>query len=447
MRSWSERTALDPLNLQGSRGVDPCRKEPINVGSYLISGYERRKCEVRRNDATRTSGRHLELVGGSTTSETGMPAAQRVAVVHEWLSARAGSEILFEELAKPFPQADVFALTRTDGVHFDFDRRRINTSPLDHFDAVRDRRAVSLPIMPIAWRSIRRDPYDVVVTSSHAFAREFFKPGHDGVHCNYVHAPMRYAWNPELDGRGQILGAVGSVARQWLRRRDLSSVEGVDTFAANSREVAARINEFYDREALVIHPPVDVEYFNDEVSSCGEYLLTASRWIPYKRLDLAIDVAAALDMPLVVAGSGPESDALRAKAARVHPCGVTFIDQPERSELRSLMANAAAFIFPPHEDFGIIAVEAQAAGTPVVALEAGGALDTVLDGVTGALAVDQSPEAFIQATRRCLELETSAETCREHADEFSATRFRSKINQWVLDAVNDAAPRVGADAA
>lgn len=402
---------------------------------------------MRNDHANRSPVRHLELVGKSADRGVATLESRRIAVVHEWLSARAGSEILFEELARPFPQADVFALTRTDGVDFDFDRRRVNTSPLDHFDVVRDRRAVSLPLMPFAWRSIRREPYDVVITSSHAFAREFFKPGHDGVHCNYVHAPMRYAWNPELDGRGQILGAVGSAARHWLKRQDLSSVEGVDTFAANSREVAARINEFYDREACVIHPPVDVEYFNEEESSCGDYLLTASRWIPYKRLDLAIDVAAALDMPLTIAGSGPEGDALRSKAERVHPTGVTFVDQPERDELRSLMANAAAFIFPPHEDFGIIAVEAQAAGTPVVALEAGGALDTVLDGVTGALAIDQSPDAFIQATRRCLDIDASAAACRQHADDFSASRFRSKIGEWVLDAVEGSVDEGAAEAA
>lgn len=357
--------------------------------------------------------------------------ASRIAVVHEWLSARAGSEILFEQLALPFPSAHLFALTRNEDVDFDFGNRHVSTSPLDLVGKLRHNRALSLPMMPAAWKAIRREPYDVVVTSTHAFGREFFQPEVDGVHCNYVHAPMRYAWNPNLDTRGNILGPLGAAARERLRRRDLASVEHVDSFAANSTEIAGRIQEFYDRDAVVIPPPVDVSFFRDCTPARGEYLMAASRWIPYKRLDLAIRVGAELDMPVVIAGSGPEEGALRALAAQIHPHGVEFHVQPDRAAFRSLMANAAAFLFPPHEDFGIIAVEVQATGTPVVALRAGGALDTVRDGVTGALAQDQSVEAFTEATQRCLALSDPSLVCRDHAEQFSAPNFRRLVRSWV----------------
>lgn len=385
--------------------------------------------------------------GGWESDEHELPEhllSARVAVVHEWLSARAGSEILFEELASPFPAAHVFALTRDDSVDFDFSDRHVSTSLLDHVGVLRDNRALSLALMPAAWKAIRREGYDVVMTSSHAFAREFFRPEIDGVHCNYVHAPMRYAWNPELDKRGAVLGPLGGAARSWLRQRDLRSVQNVDSFAANSTEVADRIAEFYERDARVIPPPVDVSFFKSSVPSDGGYLMAASRWIPYKRLDLAIEVAARLDMPVKIAGSGPEEGALRQLADRIHPKGVEFIVQPERPVLRELMAGASAFLFPPHEDFGIIAVEVQATGTPVVALGAGGALDTVKDGTTGTLAVAQTVEAFADATRRCLELKPNAEVCRAHAEQFSAGNFRRRVVEWADETVSNQAIGVAA---
>ncbi len=371
-----------------------------------------------------------------TTLNSALNSDTSIALVHEWLAARAGAEILFEEMVKPFPNGELFALTHTADVPFDFDGRSVSTSAIDRLGPLKERRSVTLPFMPAAWSSISRKNFDVVVSSSHAFAREFFRPGHDGMHCSYVHAPLRYAWTPELDGRGEQLGPVGTFARSVLKKKDLRSVAGVDSFAANSSEVASRIERFYGRDAQVIHPPVDVEYFGEQHAFDGDYLFTASRWIPYKRLDIAIYIAAALDVRLVIAGSGPEEALLRSTADRVHPGGVEFVLQPERTKLRQLMAEASAFVFPAHEDFGIIAVEAQAAGTPVIALGKGGALDTVVDGVTGALAPDQSIAAFVDAAERCLNAQISAETCRAHAKGFSAERFRNEIASWVATTVS-----------
>lgn len=368
----------------------------------------------------------------------------RLALVHEWLDARAGSELLFEQMAATFPLGDIFALTRSPEVDFDFSGRQPRTTWLDRSEAVRGRRSLALPVMPIAWKTITRAPYDVVITSTHAFGREFVRPL-DGQHFNYVHAPMRYAWTPDLDPRGAIGGSLGGVARRLLRSMDLRSVANVDSFAANSTAVAKRIEQFYGRSAEVIHPPVDTDYFSGIDARRGEYLLAASRFVPYKRHDLAIRTAAKLDLPLVVAGSGPEEQALRDLASKIHPRGVVFEIQPPRARLRHLMANACAFVFPAHEDFGIVAVEAQAAGTPVIALEAGGSLDTVLHGQTGLLSPQQTVESFAETTTKCIALALSTEACRSHAEKFSTRNFQVGLRRWVTGQV-PSAPECGGPA-
>ncbi len=360
----------------------------------------------------------------------------RIALVHEWLSARAGAEILFEEMAAAFPNADLYALTRNPEVSFSFGGRPTVTTCLDRWPALRERRAMLLPVMPLAWRSLRRADYDLVISSTHAFGREFLRSG-DGVHLNYVQAPMRYAWTPELDGRAKRFGLLGRAASKRLQAADYRSTKSVQAFAANSAEIAKRIRTFYHREATVISPPVDTDFFGDVESRDDGYLLAASRWISYKRLDVAIRVAAELQLPLIIAGSGPEGPALRQLADQVHPRGVTFVHQPDRVSLRALMARASAFLFPAHEDFGIIVVEAQAAGTPVIALAEGGTLDTVREGVSGSLAKTQATADFLEATTRCLEMRIDSELCRRHARGFSSANFRRNIRRWVDQSLGD----------
>lgn len=360
------------------------------------------------------------------------PQRRPMALVHEWLNARAGSEILFEQMALAFPDADLFALAANQAEEqFDFGGRTLRTTVIDRVPGLRNQRSVQLPLMPFAWKSLRRPAYDVVLSSTHAFGREFVRSG-DGLHLNYVHAPMRYAWTPELDGRGAGRGAVGEAARRALRYLDRASVKHVDSFAANSRAVAGRIERFYGREARVIPPPVDVEYFSAAVPKKSGYLLAASRMIPYKRMDLAIEVAAKLDLPIVVAGRGPCESELRQLAAALHPNGVTFEIGPSRERLRQLMADAEAFVFPGHEDFGIIMAEALAAGTPVVGLNKGGAVDIVDPGVSGTLAEEQTVESFVLAVERCLDARPQVNVCRGAVRSFSYSAFSSRIGKWVL---------------
>jgi glycosyltransferase involved in cell wall biosynthesis len=369
----------------------------------------------------------------------------RTALVHEWLAARTGSEKTFEQLAQVFPDADLYALSVDPDVEFELGGRPVVTTNLDR-SLVRDRRALTLPMMPLAWDRVPvpSDPYELVVTSSHAFANLSRPTADADVVLCYCHTPARYLWVPGLDGRSRI-DPLLSPARRLLRSVDRRGAARVTAFAANSTEVAGRIEQFYGRDAVVIPPPVDVEFFAADDDSRPEdvdelterlperYVLAMSRFIPYKRIDLAIEAAAQLAVPIVVAGSGPDEDRLRELAARLGH-DVRFVGRPSQLELRELYRRADALLFPALEDFGIVPIEAQACGTPVVGLAAGGALDTIVPGSTGALSREQSVEAFVEATESVLQMVERhgavASRCREQAAGFSEERFRERIRAW-----------------
>jgi glycosyltransferase involved in cell wall biosynthesis len=352
----------------------------------------------------------------------------RLAIVHEWLASRAGSEKVFEAMASAYPDADLWALTREPGVRFDFGGRPVHTTMLDVAGPLRRRRNLTLPLMPLAWTMAGRGRhYDVVVTSSHAFTKAFH-PGRDAIQLCYTHAPARYLWDTEIDTRGGRAAVLIDPVRGRLRDLDRRLAVRVDHFAANSRAVAERVRRFYGREAVVIAPPVDTEFYTPVPHPPGRAVLAVSRFIPYKRLDLAIEACAAAEVPLIVAGGGPEETRLRA-LAEGHD--VRFEIDPDDARLRHLYREAAALVFPAEEDFGIVTVEAQACGRPVVALGAGGSLDTVIDGATGAHVADQEVASWAEAIRRVVDDPPAVEACRAHAETFSALRFRSNFQNWV----------------
>ena len=355
----------------------------------------------------------------------------RVAVAHEWVSARAGSERVFEAFGRLLPTADLHALTWTPGVSMDTDGRQVRTSVLDR-PAAREHRAATLPLMPLAWRLAgRSQDYDVVITSSHAAVKGFW-PGRSALHLSYTHSPMRYVWLPELDDRGSG-SPVHSLARAAGRAWDRRASRWVDSFAANSTEVAGRIDRFYERPARVIHPPVAVDRPSTAASSAPRRgALVLSRWIPYKRIDLAIEACVLVGMPVTVAGSGPQRHVVEELAQR-HPGLVDVVHAPSDQQVRDLMARARFLVFPAHEDFGIVPVEAQAAGTPVVGLDAGGTRDTVIDGVTGALAASQTAQSFADAIERLPAPAASVEACRTNARRFTPDQFATGIASWLTD--------------
>lgn len=361
----------------------------------------------------------------------------RMALAHEWLQARAGSEKTFEALAGVFPEADLFALTDTLGSDFDTGGRLVTTTFIDRIPPLRDRRAVALPLMPLAWRTVTRRRYDLVITSSHACVKGF-RPGRDTLHLCYCYTPMRYVWDPN-DRRSGLHRLAGVGPRTALRRWDRRSSRWVDGFAAISTAVRDRIDRYYGRSSRVIHPPVDTAFYSpgepgdtaDQVPA-GPFVLACSRFIPYKRLDLAILAADRVGLPVVVAGQGPAEAALRALGSRMG-VSVTFELAPSDQRLRDLYRAAAAFVFPALEDFGIVAVEAQACGTPVVALSEGGTADTVVDGGTGVLVDSQDVDSFAKGLARALELD-AARACVANAKAFSLARFQARVREWVDDA-------------
>jgi glycosyltransferase involved in cell wall biosynthesis len=354
-------------------------------------------------------------------------ADRSVAMVHEWFGATGGSENVFLAIADLVPHARRIVLWADEDV--EVERLGLHESWLAR-TPLRRSKALALPLMPLAWRTVGDEEYDVVISSSHAFAHTVrLGPPERTRHLSYIHSPARYVWSPDFDGRGS--GALLSGPRRVLQAVDVRMSRHVHAYAANSREVQKRIQRFWKRDAAVIHPPVDVDFFGGtDVRSAAprDYLLGVGRWIPYKNFDLMIEVAAEAGLPLTIAGSGPEETRLR-RAAADAGVPVTFEVRPTRERLRELYAGARALLFPAHEDFGIIPVEAQACGTPVIGVNSGGLLETVVDGETGFLVGSMRPADHAAAVRRVDEL--SAARIREHAGSFSTQRFAARMAEWI----------------
>jgi glycosyltransferase involved in cell wall biosynthesis len=381
-----------------------------------------------------------------TGAEGGSPApAARVAVVHEWLSTVAGSERVLEQILAVLPEADLFAvvdfLPREERAFLG--GRRVRTTFVQRLPFARRAFRGYLPLMPLAVEQLDLSGYDLVVSSSHAVAKGVLT-GPDALHVCYCHSPLRYAWDLQheyLRESGLGWGPRGLAARWMLHRLrawDVRAAAGVDRFVANSAFIARRIRKTYRRPARVIHPPVDVAAFAPTDAPRGDYYVTASRFVPYKRVPMIVEAFAAMpDRELVVIGDGPQ----RREVARLAAPNVRLLGHVPRADLPRWLAGARAFVFAAVEDFGIAPIEAQAAGTPVIAY-AGGALPETIRGLgsdepTGVLYDAQTPEALRGAVARfeAVEHEFSPAACRANAERFSADRFRAEFAGFVRGAM------------
>lgn len=371
-----------------------------------------------------------------------MPATSRGLLVHEWIAPAGGSENVLEAMARAFPDADVRCLwndapDRLAG-------RRVSETWLAR-TPVRRRKALAAALCVPTWRLLPPGAYDWMLISSHLFAhhaRVRRPDGGDVPAFVYAHTPARYVWAPEFDPRGQgpVVRAVAPAFRAVDRRRARRPV----AIAANSAFVRERIARAWDRDAVVIPPPVDVDGIADvdawtsELSAADQrllaalpatFLLGASRFASYKRLDLVVDTAERLGLPVVLAGRGPDEAVLRARAARSR-VPVSLIVSPSDALLRGLYRAASALVFPAIEDFGIIPVEAQVLGTPVVTGPVGGQLETYVDGVSGVRAESLEPADLAEATRRALALEAFDGVGATRR--FSREVFNARIRRFVL---------------
>jgi glycosyltransferase involved in cell wall biosynthesis len=350
----------------------------------------------------------------------------RTFLVHEWLVQPAGSERVVEAILAASGAERLFTLVHDPAAFRDsiIGRVPVTTSFIQRLPGAPQKYQRYLPLMPFAIEQLDVSAADLVVSSHHAVAKGVLTRA-DQLHLSYVHSPMRYAWDlthEYLEGAGLGFGPRGLAAR-WtlhrLREWDVAAANRVDLFLANSRYVARRVWRAYRRPARVLYPPVDVERFRADRER-GEAYVTASRLVAYKRVDVVVRAFNALGRPLVVIGDGPERERLEAMAAP----NVRFIGHAPEPVLREHLERARAFVFAADEDFGIVTVEAQAAGAPVIAFGRGGSAEIVVPGRTGSLFQDQRPESLRDAV---LAFEAgpapAAELVRANAERFSAERF------------------------
>jgi glycosyltransferase involved in cell wall biosynthesis len=364
----------------------------------------------------------------------------KIVIVVDWLTVYAGAERVLEQILNVYPDADLFSI-----VDFLPEKERrfiqnkpVHTSFIQKLPFAKKKYRQYLPLMPLAVEQLDVSQYDVVISSSHAVAKGVLT-GPDQVHISYVHSPIRYAWDLQhqyLKESGLDHGVKGWIAKVLLHKMrmwDYRTANGVDHFIANSSFIARRIWKVYRREADVIYPPVDVTAFSLHEQK-EDFYLTASRMVPYKKIDLIVEAFSQMpDKKLVVIGDGPDFSKIKAKAGS----NIELLGYQPFEVLKDYMQRAKAFVFAAEEDFGITPVEAQACGTPVIAYGKGGALETVCgldhESPTGVFYPYQTVSSLMEAVK---EFETEAEAilpiqCRENALRFSPERFRQQFKDYV----------------
>lgn len=355
--------------------------------------------------------------------------ARRVALVHDWLNGMRGGERVLEQLCLLYPEADVHTLIyQPEAVSPTIRDMNVIESPWAQIPGFRTRYRQLLPLLPLAIRQLPTADYDLVISTSHCVAKAT-PPPRRGLHLSYVFSPMRYVWDhfPDYLGGGVLQDAALRAARRPLQVWDRWSCRDVDGFAADSAHIAAKVRRFWGRSAQVIYPPVELHRFAPDPSPPDEYFLVVSALVPYKRIERAIEACRIAKCRLRIVGSGPEEPRLRALAGPE----TEFLGPLPDAALPPLYARCQALLFPATEDFGITALEAMAAGRPVIAYAEGGVMETVLDGVTGRFFHEPSAEALAREIKDHHLHAYDAGMIRRRAEEFSPERFRANVARWI----------------
>lgn len=361
----------------------------------------------------------------------------KTALVHDWLITLAGAEKVLEAIYRLFPSPIYTIIADTERLKGTvFETAKIEQSFIRQLPFALKHYRKYLPLMPLAIEQFDLKGYDIVISNSHAVAKGVITAP-DQLHIAYVHSPIRYAYDMQhlyLKEAGLTRGLKSMFIRlilHYIRQWDRSTADGVDYFIANSKYIARRIWKSYHRESYVIYPPVDVDRFS--LSMLREnYFVTASRMVPYKKIDIIVEAFSGLkDDRLVVIGDGPEFNKIKQKAGS----NVELVGWLSQDRLIEYLQRARAFVFAAEEDFGILPVEAQACGCPVIAYGRGGATETVIENKTGIFFRQQSPDSIREAVERFKKIEDHFDRylIRRHAESFGVERFNREFRDFIQD--------------
>jgi glycosyltransferase involved in cell wall biosynthesis len=362
----------------------------------------------------------------------------KLAIVHDWLTGMRGGEKALDVICERFPDAELFTLVHVRGsVSPAIERLPAHTSFVQRLPFVKRHYREYLPLFPTAIEQFSFDRFDRIVSVSHCVAKSIVHPARVP-HVCYCLTPMRYAWDqfdayfgPDRIGRtgSRVMRPVMARLARW----DRDTAGRADRYVAISHYVAGRIRRYYNREATVIYPPVDTDFFHPDFARPERFALVVSALVPYKRIDVAIAACGRVGVPLTIAGDGPERARLE-RAAAESGANVTFLGRLSNDAIRDLYRRSAVTLLPGEEDFGIVPLEAQACGRPAVALARGGTTETIVDGHTGTLVAEMTPEAFADAITNTIDRAWDAHAIRAHAERFSRKRFGDEITALIAEA-------------
>lgn len=362
----------------------------------------------------------------------------KIAIVHDWLTSMGGAEPVVLELSKLYPNAPIYTSVYNKKAAKPFNDKDVRTTYLQKVlpSFVRYKHVLWPVLRSFAFRKLDLNEYDLIISSSSAEAKSVRKRS-DATHICYCHTPTRYYWSHYDEFKREFnFGVLTPLIRpfiplfvRWMRRKDLQSVKGIDHFIANSEVTKNRIKKYYGRDSVVVHPPVETKRFIGKNNHDRDGYILWGRHVPYKRYDLAIEACNKLGIKLIVIGNGPDTNRLKKLAGPT----ITFTGRIGDKELVDLAHGAKGFLFPNEEDFGIVAVEAMAAGLPVIAYKKGGALDIVEDGVTGIFFDEQSVDGLVQAIEKREVTEFSYNTLVQRSKRFDQTLFDTKIQKIISD--------------
>ncbi len=368
----------------------------------------------------------------------------RVAIIHDWFISPGGSEKVVQKLIQLFPEADVYSLINVfskDDINKFIIGKEVKTSFLQKIPWIKKYYRFFFPLFPLAMKSFNLSHYDLVISSSHSVAKGA-KIRKGQMHICYIHTPVRYAWDLRKQYLQQtptwFLKKIFIATMAKIRKWDLKTNDTVNYFIANSNYVAERVKKNYNRESKVIYPPVNTEFFsesgNTERIEQSSYFIVVSRLVLYKRIDMIIKAFNQKpDLKLLIIGTGPKTKHLKSIAGK----NITFLGYKTDGEIRNYFKFSRAAIFSAYEDFGITPVEAQACGTPVIALGQGGYLETIIDKKTGVLYKDQTVKSLIKGIKKFLEVESSFDKNEivKNVEKFNIERFNREVKEFINDKI------------